>query len=95
MESTEWHQMIGLAGTFFYIGSYFLLQAGKLRGDGIAYVVLNMAAASLVLFSVTYKFNLASTLIQVSWILISFVGLIRIVSSKQESDSAPVLVKNR
>ena len=82
---TDWHQIIGLTGTALYIGSYFLLQAGKIRGDDIVYSLFNLLAASLVLFSLSYKFNLASTLIQVSWILISLVGIARIISQKRNS----------
>jgi len=85
LKMADWHQYVGLAGTALYIGSYFLLQAGKIRGESIAYAVSNLLAAALVLFSLSYKFNLASTLIQVSWIMISLVGLYRIYSSKQDS----------
>jgi len=84
---TDWHQMVGLSGTALYIGSYFLLQAGKIRGDSVTYSVLNLLAASLVLFSLSYKFNLASTLIQISWILISLVGLARILSQKERNNA--------
>ncbi len=84
---TDWHQIVGLSGTVLYIGSYFLLQAGKIRGESITYSILNLLAASLVLFSLSYKFNLASTLIQVSWILISLIGLARILIQKQRKDT--------
>ena len=68
---------IGLLGAFLYLASYFLLQAGYIGGNSKAYTFLNLAAASLVLVSLTTAFNAASVVIQVSWILISIFGMSR------------------
>lgn len=67
----------GIAGVGFYLGSYTALQLGMLRGDGYAYAILNAAAAALVLLSLKEAFNLSSAVIQVSWIVISLVGITR------------------
>ncbi len=75
MDHTE---LLGLAGVSFYVLSYFLLQLGKIEGRGIVYVLMNLAAASLVLISLTKDFNLASALIQTFWIVISLIGILRI-----------------
>ncbi len=77
--SIEWHQMAGVVGTLLYIGSYFLIQLGKIDVPGYKYSFMNVAAASLVGISLLYEFNLASALIQISWILISFVGIFRLL----------------
>lgn len=69
----------GLAGVVLYLGSYALLQAGLLRGSGYSYAILNLCAASLVLLSLTVAFNLSSAIIQTSWIVISVLGIIRLV----------------
>lgn len=68
----------GLAGVVFYLSSYAMLQAGVLRGSGYAYAVLNLCASSLVLISLTVAFNMSSAIIQVSWILISLMGILRL-----------------
>lgn len=68
-------QIIGLVGFFVYIGSFAALQAKVLDGNGSAYCVLNILAAALVLVSLTEAFNLASILIQISWIAIGLVGI--------------------
>lgn len=68
---------IGLIGFALYMMSYFLLQVGRLDGNGMVYCVLNLAAASFVLVSLTEHFNLPSVLIQISWIAISVVGIVR------------------
>lgn len=71
-------EIIGIAGFVFYMLSYGLLQLGKISGQGYTYTVLNMLAATFVLISLLHQFNLASVLIQISWIAISIVGLLRL-----------------
>lgn len=69
----------GILGVGIYLSSYGLLQAGVLRGASYTYATLNMLAAGFVLLSLTSDFNLASALIQISWILISLVGIARLI----------------
>lgn len=69
--------LIGVAGFVFYMLAYGLLQLGRISGRSYTYTVMNMIAASLVLISLVHQFNLASLLIQLAWIAISIVGLIR------------------
>ena len=73
----DWHELIGVAGMVMYLGSYFMLHVGTLRSDSAAYCLANILAASLVMISLLHDFNLASALIQISWIAISMVGLLR------------------
>ena len=68
---------IGLMGFALYMASYFLLQIGRIDGNGLVYCVLNLAAASFVLVSLTQHYNFPSLLIQMSWIAISAVGVVR------------------
>lgn len=69
------YQMIGVAGFVVYLASFAALQAKFLDGNGSLYAILNVLAASLVLVSLMDAFNLASALIQVSWIAIGVSGL--------------------
>lgn len=71
-------QAIGVAGAGTYVLAYTLLQLGLLSGSDYRYTLLNMAAAGMVLFSLSGSFNLSSAIIQIFWILISFVGLTRL-----------------
>ena len=71
-------ELSGVAGFIFYMLAYGLLQMGKISGQGYCYTCMNMAAAILVLLSLVHQFNLASVLIQLSWIVISLVGLYRL-----------------
>jgi len=93
----DWHQYVGILGTTIYITNYASLQAGKVDGNGLVYVSLNLAASSFVLFSLLYAFNLASALIQTSWIVISLAGLLRkAVVARVGTTGAPyqVLIKS-
>ncbi len=78
IDQSELFWMAGLVGVAFYLGSYAALQSGLLRGAGYTYTLLNMVAASLVLVSLFAEWNMSSALIQVSWIVISLVGLTRL-----------------
>ncbi len=68
---------IGILGVSLYLGSYAALQTGFLRGQGYLYPAINMAAASCVLISLMQHFNLSSAIIQISWITISLIGIVR------------------
>ncbi len=77
-------ELTGVAGFLFYMLAYALLQMGKITGQGYSYTLMNMLAAILVLISLLHQFNLASLLIQVSWILISLAGLYRLWLTKKD-----------
>ena len=68
-------EFAGLAGVVFYLGTYLALQLNVLEGSGYPYASLNLVAAALILVSLIESFNLWSAIIQVSWILISIVGM--------------------
>ena len=78
----ELHNVAGVSGMLLYVASYAGLQMGVLRGETLAYPALNLAAAALVLTSLSVDFNLASALIQIMWIGISVFGLCRIQSQR-------------
>jgi CRP-like cAMP-binding protein len=71
-------EALGLIGVAFYLGSYATLQLGLIDGQSNTYAVLNIIAASLVLVSLGQAFNLSSAIIQVSWIIISLIGICRV-----------------
>jgi CRP-like cAMP-binding protein len=68
----------GLLGVILAVGAYAALQSGLLRGNGYTYAAANLAAASLVLLSLTSDFNLSAAINQIVWIVISVFGLVRI-----------------
>ncbi|CUH47374.1 cyclic nucleotide-binding domain-containing protein [Ruegeria atlantica] len=77
IEFVELATMIGVAGAGLYILNYFLLQIGIVRGNGVLYPVLVIVAATCVLISMVEEFNLAGSIIQMAYIAISVIGLLR------------------
>jgi hypothetical protein len=78
MQDQSLFDVVGLVGVAIYLGSYFILQAGLIRGQTYTYAGLNLVAASCVLFSLQQDFNLSSAIIQISWIAISVIGIARL-----------------
>ncbi|WP_425038429.1 CBU_0592 family membrane protein [Primorskyibacter sp. S187A] len=71
----ELARFIGVVGFLLYMAAFAGLQLGWLCGNGILYSALNVGAAAMVLISLSTEFNLASALIQVSWISIGMIGI--------------------
>ena len=86
LQTDALYRIAGLLGFFFYMASFAALQFRILDGQGMTYSFLNVLAASLVLVSLTAEFNLASALIQVSWIVIGIAGiLLRVKRTRDRS----------
>lgn len=68
-------QFIGVIGFILYVGGFFLVQNGTVCGNGVLYPLSKVIAAVFVLMSLIGAFNLASFLIQVSYIGIGVYGV--------------------
>ena len=69
--------LIGNIGVVILIITFLMLQLNKIPSDGLAYSVLNAIGASLIVVSLLFDFNLSALLMEVFWVLISFVGIYR------------------
>jgi len=69
--------LVGNIGVVVLVITYLMLQLNRLSSDGLAYSVLNAVGASLIVVSLLFDFNLSALLMEVFWILISFVGIYR------------------
>ena len=69
--------LVGNIGVLILMVTYLLLQLNKLRSEELVYSVLNAAGASLIIVSLLVDFNLSALLMEVFWVLISFVGIYR------------------
>lgn len=74
-----WHDFVGNLGVVCVLGSYFLLQTGRLRADTVAYGVINATGAVLIGISLLYDFNLSSMIIEIAWFTISVFGIVRVL----------------
>ena len=67
---------VGNIGVVLLMAAYLLLQLNKLD-RGLHYSLLNAAGATLIVISLIGNFNLSAFLIEIFWILISFVGIFK------------------
>ena len=68
---------VGNVGVIVLVITYLMLQLNKLSNDGLAYSALNALGASLIVVSLLFDFNLSALLMEVFWVLISFIGIYR------------------
>lgn len=68
---------VGISGVFLILLSYLLLQIDWWRKESVSYSLINFIGSIAILISLLVHFNLASMIIEVVWILISFYGLTR------------------
>lgn len=80
---------VGVIGVILVLIAFFLLSTNKMNSQSLSYQLYNLIGASLILFSLMFHFNLASVLIEVSWITISLIGIFRIRSTKKKQINKP------
>lgn len=84
----QWYDGVGLLGSAVVVGSYFLLQSGRLSGTGLPYQLLNIAGSACILVSLAGGFNVSVALLQCTWIAISLYGVVRGLRSKPHRTNA-------
>jgi len=78
-----WHDFVGGIGVVLVLGTYGLLQAGRMTADALVYSVANLTGAILIGISLLYAFNLASFVIEVFWATASAYGIWRALRRRQ------------
>ena len=73
---------LGNIGVLLLMTAYLMLQLNRLKASGLVYSHLNLLGATLIIISLTADFNLSAFVIEVFWVLISMVGIIRYFSVK-------------
>jgi hypothetical protein len=69
--------LLGNIGVVVLMVTYLALQLNKLSSNGLAYSLLNLIGAGLISISLLGNFNLSAFVIEVFWVLISFIGVFR------------------
>lgn len=67
--------LVGIIGVAIIVVAYLMLQLEKLRSTDLVYSVMNALGASLIVASLIVDFNLSALLMEVFWVLISFIGI--------------------
>lgn len=68
---------VGMIGVLIILIAYFLLSTGKWVSDSSIYQFLNFLGAWLILFSLYFHWNISSVVIEIAWIIISIIGMMR------------------
>ncbi len=79
----ELPNIIGIIGVAMILSGYFFSQTHDKFTKTIYYSSLNLLGAILILFSLFYHWNLASVIIEIFWILISCLGIIRFIKRRK------------
>ena len=83
------YNTIGIVGVVIVLAAYLLLQVDRLSQDSIAFSLMNFFGSILILVSLYYSWNLASGIIEISWLIISFFGLIKAIYLKKKRRHSP------
>jgi len=75
MMEYAWYDFVGNLGVVCVLGTYLILQLGRLALNGLMYSLINGLGALLILVSLLFNFNLSSFTIEVVWLLISAYGV--------------------
>ena len=74
----DMYEIIGLGGVLIVLLAYFFLNSGRLTQHHVRFQLLNIIGASMILCSLVECWNIATFCIEIAWISISSVGLIKI-----------------
>ena len=84
-----WYDWVGIVGTLLILGGFFLLQAGRMSGNGLAYQLMNLLGAAGILVSLLGKFSVSVFLLELAWILVSAYGIARNFKIRRAIKPAP------
>lgn len=83
--SYSWFDFLGTIGVAVIIVTYLLLQLDRLKSSSFSYSLLNGLGAMLIMFSLLFKFNLSAFIVEMFWVLISVLGLVRYFRARRNS----------
>ena len=72
---------LGIMGVGLIIIAYFLLQINRLSSQSLMFSLLNFFGSFLILLSLFDEWNLPSFIIEIFWMLISLIGIVRALKS--------------
>jgi hypothetical protein len=73
----QWHDLVGNAGVVCILAAYLLLQLNRLDSASLKFSLVNGAGAAMILISLVHDFNLSAVVIEVFWLAISLLGVVR------------------
>jgi hypothetical protein len=76
------YDIAGLVGVALILAGYAAATMGGLHPKSAPSLLINFLGASLILLSLTRKFNLSAAIVEAAWALIALIGLIRLALSR-------------
>ena len=73
----------GVIGVALMLFAYAAGQLRKLDMTALPALLMNLAGALLVLWSLTFKFNLSAALMEGAWALVALFGLVKLAMRKK------------
>lgn len=81
------YEITGLIGVFLTLLAYLLLNMEKLRQNSFSYLFSNAIGSIMIMVSFIKHWNIPSFTVELSWLLISVYGLIRVYSKKIQASN--------
>jgi hypothetical protein len=76
--------IVGYIGSGLIVLAYLLLQTGRVHMKSVAYSLINLTGATLLMLSLLVHTNMPSIAIEMFWIAISLYGLCRALANKND-----------
>lgn len=71
------YEIYGIIGVILIVVSYFLLQINKISSNDLKFSLMNFFGSLLIIVSLFYNWNLPSFIIEMFWMAISMIGIIK------------------
>ena len=75
----------GLFGVLLILFAYAGAQVGRLEPRRAPALLMNLCGAGLIIWSLTFRFNLSAFLMEAAWALVALYGLIRLMLRRGRS----------
>ena len=69
--------VVGLTGVVFLLIAFLLLNTSKVSALNLNYQLLNFFGSAFILYSLFFQWNLSAALIEIAWMMISLIGIVR------------------
>ncbi len=71
------YEIYGIIGVILIVVSYFLLQINKISSNDLKFSLMNFFGSLLIIVSLFYNWNLPSFIIEMFWMVISVIGIVK------------------
>ena len=71
------YEIYGIIGVILIVVSYFLLQINKISSNDLKFSLMNFFGSLLIIVSLFYNWNLPSFIIEMFWMAISVIGIVK------------------